>query len=214
MALAIILPLAYAIFAHFYWSYRDQQVADAAAQAAAEKEKAAAEAQEREQRLDRQEKEREHQRELEAQERENRLQAQAQIDAERERTKQAELERLRQAEEAERAKVRQAEEERRVQARQEEERRLAAIATDHEIITRFIKKSVTEAKLEDIIWSGPYNASKDNKGGRLYRLDCRYYLFSKGKIPATYQFFLVGMDVDDWQQGDKLKICELDGSAR
>jgi hypothetical protein len=86
---------------------------------------------------------------------------------------------------------------------EQEKARQAAIDKDHDIILRFVKKSVTDVKLEDVEWSGPSKAPDDKQRGRLYRLDCRYRVFGQGKVSVTYQFCLVDDAVTAWQRGDE-----------
>jgi hypothetical protein len=94
--------------------------------------------------------------------------------------------------------------------REHEKARQADIETDHEAILRFIKKSVTDVKLEDLVWSGPSKGRTDKQRGRLNRLDCRYRVFSRGMVAVTYQFCLVDDAVTSWQRGEEeWKTVEL-----
>jgi hypothetical protein len=217
LLLAMALSVVVSVAVYAYWNYRaraelDEIKAGAAAEEkrqqeearhqkeeAQAREKAEQEAKERQYREELLLKEREHEKELQARERERQKQIEADVLKEQEKTRQAEQERLRQAEEAKRE-----------EARRREEQRLAAIDKDHETILRFVKKSVTETKLEDLLWSAPSMARTAKQKGRLYRLECNYRVFGKGKVGIVYQFFMVDDAVVDWQRGEELKICELD----
>jgi hypothetical protein len=218
LLLAMALAVVVSAVVYAYWNYRARVELDEIKAAAAAEEKrqqeevrhqkeeaqareaAEREAKDRQYREELQAKERQHEKELEAQERQRQKEIEAEVLKEQEKTRQAEQERLRQAEERKQE-----------EARKREEQRLAAIERDHEVILRFVKKSVTENKLEDLLWSAPSKAHTAKQQGRLYHLECNYRLFGKGKVGIVYQFFMVDDAVVDWQRGDELKICALDG---
>jgi hypothetical protein len=221
LLMAITLAICGFTGYYCYWNYRAQKALDALAveeeqkkQEVKQRAQAEYEAQqeERKRRLEADilaEKERvwrEAEREREAAqeaEREREAVRAADLALEREKTRQAELaeqERKRQAAETEEARKRQAaeiEEARKQQALQ------AAIAEDHATIVAFIRRRITELRLYDLTWQGPFAASKNGQRGRSYRLDCTYVVLGKGRVRVTYQFFLVQEEVVDWIRGSE-----------
>jgi hypothetical protein len=94
------------------------------------------------------------------------------------------------------------------------------IARDHEVVLQFVKVKIFPKGVREIHWKGPWDAERDEKRGKLYRMRGLATVlgddFRQRDALVAYFFFVFDDRVTQWQKdpGDlaKLTICTVTDS--